>query len=390
MSQKEGSFFRRHAVWMATATLMGTVIGAGVLAIPSVIAQSGFLVGAIDIIVIGLAMLLLNLSLGEIVLRTNGHHQLTGYMEKYLGPWGKRLMMFSMIFGIYGALIAYIIGEGETLRTLFGGNPLWYSLLFFVVISLVIYKGVKATGRTALVVISFSVTVIILLSIFAIFDINVTNLTSFYPARFLVPYGVILFAFLGTAAIPELREELIKEKQKLKKAIIIGSIVPIVIYLLFAAVVVGIVGLDGFTLLEPNQQIATVALSLYANPVIGILANVFAVLSMLTASLSLGLALREMYQYDYRLSPRAAFALTMILPFVLGISHLTTFIRVIDVTGAITGGVAGILIVLAYRKAQRTGERTPEYALHLPAGFYWLLLLLFSGGIVYQLLKTIV
>ncbi len=390
MSQKEGSFFRRHAVWMATATLMGTVIGAGVLAIPSVIAQSGFLVGAIDIIVIGLAMLLLNLSLGEIVLRTNGHHQLTGYMEKYLGPWGKRLMMFSMIFGIYGALIAYIIGEGETLRTLFGGNPLWYSLLFFVVISLVIYKGVKATGRTALVVISFSVTVIILLSIFAIFDINVTNLTSFYPARFLVPYGVILFAFLGTAAIPELREELIKEKQKLKKAIIIGSIVPIVIYLLFAAVVVGIVGLDGFTLLEPNQQIATVALSLYANPVIGILANVFAVLSMLTASLSLGLALREMYQYDYRLSPRAAFALTMILPFVLGISHLTTFIRVIDVTGAITGGVAGILIVLAYRKAQRTGERTPEYSLHLPAGFYWLLLLLFSGGIVYQLLKTIV
>ena len=187
MSQKEGSFFRRHAVWMATATLMGTVIGAGVLAIPSVIAQSGFLIGAIDIIVIGLAMLLLNLSLGEIVLRTNGHHQLTGYMEKYLGPWGKRLMMFSMIFGIYGALIAYIIGEGETLRTLFGGNPLWYSLLFFVVISLVIYKGVKATGRTALVVISFSVTVIILLSIFAIFDINVTNLTSFYRARFLVP-----------------------------------------------------------------------------------------------------------------------------------------------------------------------------------------------------------
>lgn len=390
MSQKEGSFFRRHAVWMATATLMGTVIGAGVLAIPSVIAQSGFLIGAIDIIVIGLAMLLLNLSLGEIVLRTNGHHQLTGYMEKYLGPWGKRLMMFSMIFGIYGALTAYIMGEGETLRTLFGGNPLWYSLLFFVVISLVIYKGVKATGRVALVVISFSVTVIILLSIFSISDINVTNLTSSHPARFLVPYGVILFAFLGTAAIPELREELIKEKQKLKKAIIIGSILPIVIYILFAAVVVGIVGLDGFTLLEPNQQIATVALSIYAHPVIGMLANVFAVLSMLTASLSLGLALREMYQYDYRLSPRAAFALTMVLPFVIGISHLTTFIRVIDVTGTVTGGVAGILIVLAYQKAKRTGERRPEYSLHLPSGFYWILLLLFSGGIVYQLVKTIV
>ena len=77
------------------------------------------------------ALLLVNLMAGEIVLRTKKQHQLTGYAEKYLGKWGKRLMMFSMAFSIYGALTAYLIGEGEVLKAIFRwGDPLWYSIIF--------------------------------------------------------------------------------------------------------------------------------------------------------------------------------------------------------------------------------------------------------------------
>ena len=90
------NFFR------AIALLCGTVIGAGVLGIPYVIAQTGFFVGLLTILFLGLAILMLNLFVGEIVLRTPGNHQLPGYAEKYLGKWGKRLVVFSMLFGIYG------------------------------------------------------------------------------------------------------------------------------------------------------------------------------------------------------------------------------------------------------------------------------------------------
>ena len=103
---------RKHFL-EAIATLTGMVIGAGILGIPYVIAKSGFLTGLIDLVIIGLAILVLNLYVGEIVLRTKEKHQLTGYAKKYLGKWGKRLMMFSMVFGLYGALIAYTIKEGE-------------------------------------------------------------------------------------------------------------------------------------------------------------------------------------------------------------------------------------------------------------------------------------
>src|SRR3989344_5504492 len=97
----------------ASAILIGTTIGAGFLAIPYAIAKSGFFVGLFYLVFLGLVILYLNLALGEIGLRTQGQHQLTGYAQRYLGKWGKRLMFFSMIFGIYAAILAYLTGVGN-------------------------------------------------------------------------------------------------------------------------------------------------------------------------------------------------------------------------------------------------------------------------------------
>ena len=89
---KNKGFFANHKLAMAAATLIGTIVGAGILGIPYVIAKAGFLYGFFIILLIGFAFLFLNLSTGEIVLRTKTQHQLTGYAEKYLGQWGKRLI----------------------------------------------------------------------------------------------------------------------------------------------------------------------------------------------------------------------------------------------------------------------------------------------------------
>ena len=69
----------------AVATLIGTMVGAGVLGIPYVFARAGFVTGLIDLIILGTAIVFIYLYLGEVVLRTKGNHQLTGYAEKYLG-----------------------------------------------------------------------------------------------------------------------------------------------------------------------------------------------------------------------------------------------------------------------------------------------------------------
>src|SRR3989344_2068768 len=101
------------------ATLTGTIIGAGVLGMPYVIAKAGFLTGTLALLALGIMAIFMYLYLGEIVLRTKGNHQLTGYAEIYLGKWGKKLMFLAMAVGIYGALAAYLIGSSGTLSRLF-------------------------------------------------------------------------------------------------------------------------------------------------------------------------------------------------------------------------------------------------------------------------------
>ncbi|MFC1801560.1 aromatic amino acid transport family protein [Nanoarchaeota archaeon] len=394
MLQKRGQtkehkdFFSRNKLWMASATLMGTVIGAGVLGIPYVIAQSGLLLGIINLLVVGVALLILHLCLGEITLRTKGLHQLSGYMEKYLGKLGKHFMAFSMIVGIYGAMTAYIIGEGEIIKTILGGNPIIYSLIFFALVSFIIFVGLKATGRAEMVVTGLMILVVLVIGIFSFSNINTDYFSGIHWQSIFLPYGVILFAFVGTAAIPELREQLIKEKKKMKKAIFLGSLIPIAIYLIFAVVVVGLIGLTNFNSLAPNDRIATIALSIFTNKGLGLAANIFAGFAMFTSFLGLGLALRQMYEYDYNVKKMWAFFITIIPPVIIAFSGLTNFIAILGFSGAIAGGVDGILIMLAYWKAKRQGQRKPEYTINIGKFITTLLIVMFSLGIIYQLWQT--
>lgn len=390
MFKKRGSpekgFLSRHKILLAIATLVGTIVGAGILAIPYVVAQSGFLLGFIITVVLGLSLLLLNLMAGEIVLRTKQQHQLTGYAEKYLGRWGKRLMMFSMVFGIYGALTAYLIGEGETLKALVGwGHPLWYSLIFFVLAFLVIYQGVKAAGKVDLILVLLLLMVVAIIGIFSYKNIVINNLTSISWAKFFAPYGVILFALAGITSVPQMQEVLGEKKDTMKKAIIIGSTIPIILYLLFAFIVVGLIGLPNFEVLQPNERIATVALSIYSSPIFGVLANCIAILSMFTSFLTLSIALIEMYEYDYVFSHSLALALTLSIPLLVTMLKLSTFITVVALTGAVAGGLQSILIIFMFWKAKKRGERVPEYSLKTYTFLGWFLVVLFALGVVLEL-----
>ncbi|MBI2582019.1 amino acid permease [Candidatus Woesearchaeota archaeon] len=386
----ETSFLSQHKTLIGIGTLLGAIVGAGILAIPYVIAQSGLLFGFILTVILGLSLLLVNLMAGEIILRTKKQHQLTGYAEKYLGPWGKRLMMFSMIFSIYGALTAYLIGLGETVAAIFHwGHPLLYTAVCFLIGFFIIYRGVKATGTVDFLLMGLLIFIILIITVVSYQNITVDNLTTLNFAKFFAPYGVILFALMGLPAVPEVQEVIEPQKEKMKKVLIIGSLIPIFLYLLFAAVVVGVIGLDNFEVLEPNQRIATVALSIYSSPVLGIFANLIAVLAMFTSFLTLGTALIEMYEYDYALRHSSALILTFFIPLTITLFSLSTFISIIALTGAVAGGLQVILIIFTFWKARTQGERVPEYSLPRHTFLGSLLILLFSIGVAIELLQIV-
>ena len=362
----------------AIAIMVGTIIGAGIFGIPYVIYQAGFLTGILLMFIIAAAICLIHLYIGEIALSTEKIHQLTGYAEKYLGVKGKYAMFVSVFFGFYGALLAYVIGEGQALAALFGGNSFWYSLGFFVVAAFLVYKGMNIVKKA-----DFFLSFLVLLIVFVIAlvgapHLNWRNLQEFNLLKILIPYGVIFFAMGGVSAVPQLREVLRGREKQIKKAIIIGTGMPLLVYLLFTFMVIGISG-------SMITEVATVGLGRIVGESMILFGNLFAVLAMTTSFLTLGLALKSTYLFDFKLKPGLAWGLTVALPLIMFILGLHSFVRVIGLAGALGGSIEGLLILLIVYKLKNKRERQPEYQISKNPILMGLLALLFVGGIVYTL-----
>jgi len=366
----------------AIATLTGCVIGAGILGIPYVVSKSGFTIGLIWLILLGLSALLINLYLGEIVLRTKGFHQLTGYAKRYLGKYGRIFMTFSMIIGIYGALLAYIIGVGSSLNTILPGlTDFQWSLIFFIFVTLIVLIGIEIIEKMEIGMSIIIISIVAFIAVYMISSTNflISNLKFIDTNNIFMPYGVILFAYLGTAAIPEMHEELKDNKRLIKKSIIIGSIIPIILYIVFTLVAIGVSGTS-------ITEISTIGLGLIYGKWMIIFLNIFAVFAMTTSFLSLGLALKEMYHFDFKLKSIPSWSLTVIVPLALFLLSHKSFIEVLWFAGSIAAGLAGILIVLMHWNGRKYGNRKPEYTVMKSYIIGSILIILFTAGIIYEIL----
>src|SRR3989344_4255301 len=159
----------------AVCIVIGTIIGAGFLGIPYVAMQSGFTIALFHLIIVGIIITLSMLYLGEVILRTKEPHQLIGYAEKYLGKRGKKLMSFSLIFGIYSALTAYLIAQGESWSYLLFSNAshsLAAGLLFWFFLSIFVYFGLKALEEAEPLVVSLIAILIASIAVFIFHKID--------------------------------------------------------------------------------------------------------------------------------------------------------------------------------------------------------------------------
>jgi len=371
----------RKKLITTVSIMVGTCIGAGVLGIPYIAAQIGFFAALIYIILIGLIILALNLYMGEIALRTKGKHQIPGYAEKYLGRKGMLLLEFATIFGIYSAIVAYMLGMGESLSFLIFNNAN-YTILIGILIGLLmaalLWRGLKALKRYEKI--GVGIILLLLLVIFVIFvkDISFSNLYGFNAASLFLPFGVILFALTSFHAVPEIEIVLHKNEKLMKKALVLGTAIPIIFYILFAFIVVGVKGMG-------TPEIATLALG----PVF-ILLGIF---TMFTSYLSLGVALQDNFKFDERMKRKTAWFLTAIVP--IGIFLLTrffkyfSFIKILSIGGVISTGIIAILVLQMVKKAKKQGDRKPEYEMPINWFIIGLLSLIFILGVVYELVQLI-
>lgn len=364
--------------WATAFTLTGTIIGAGILGLPYVFSQSGFLVGLFWLTSLALIMTFTNLALGEITLRTRGKHQLTGYAKKYLGKWGKRLMFTAVLFGIYSALLAYLVGEGQSLSKLIAPDipPILFGIIFWLTMTLLLREGLKGLKKIE----TYGVIAIIAI-IFGVFIrflplIKPHNLLSTHTANFFAPIGVVMFALLGFTSIPELRKEIKGSEKLLKKAIIIGSLIPVILYAIFSATFIGVLG-------SSITQVATLSF--------GPLMTILGIFTMLTSYFVLSFSLSSTFRLDLKTTKRKNFIFTSLVPLTLYIAseyfQKTTFTFILGIGGVISGGVTGILILLMALKAKSStrGKNEPEINMPINVPLVVILSLVFIISIILEL-----
>lgn len=339
----------------AISTLTGTIIGVGLFSLPYITLKVGFEVMLGYFFVLGFLVILIHQFFGELALKTPDLKRMPGFAKYHLGDWGEKFAFLISILGLSGAILAYLIVGGEFLSELlspfFGGENLIWTLVYFSLGALFIFFGIRIVSKIELwgLILFFAILLLIFFKAKGI--INVENFfirnQKIDIKNFFLPYGPILFSLWGASLIPEIEEMLGSKKHLLKLVISLSILIPILVYLFFIYLILGISGAQ-------TTESALVGLKNFLGEEVASLALLFGILTTFTSFITLGLTLRNIYWYDLKLERNLAFLLTIFPPLILFLIGVKRFLSVISFVGSVMLGLEGILILLMYQKIQKS------------------------------------
>ena len=337
----------------AISTLSGTIIGVGLFSLPYIASKVGLPVMLAYFLVLGILVTIVHMFFGELALKTPDYKRLPGFAKIYLGDVGRSVALISMILGLLGAVLAYLIVGGEFLanffQPFFGGSNLGYTFLYFLLGAIFIFFDIKAVSKIEFWGLVLFVVILGIIFAAGFPAIKLENLslvamkTEIDFNNLFLPYGAILFSLWGAALIPEVEEMLQGKKSLLKKIIPASIFIPVFIYLFFVFFVLGVAGLE-------TTPSALPGLKNFLNSTIVSLGLFFGVLTTFTSFIALGLTLKKVFWYDLKIEKNVSWGIACFLPLALFLIGIKDFIGVISFVGGIMLGIDGILILLMYSK----------------------------------------
>ncbi|MBB4935025.1 amino acid permease [Lipingzhangella halophila] len=351
--------------WQGAAIIFGANIGAGILSLPFGARNGGVLALVVALAIAGFLTTVSMLYVAEVSLRTKEPLQLSGLARKYLGNVGSWLIFAGVVINGLGALIAYASGSGSILADLLGISPLLGSTLFFVPGVVVIWLGLKATGRSEQAITIAMLAIILLLSAWTFIGpgIELANVSYMNP-YFVVPIiNLAVFAFIAQYTVPELARGLASHSPRaLPRAVVAGMCATGFLLALVPLAALGMMGRDGVS------EVITIAWGEGLGTLAYYLANIFALLAMLTSFWAIGLTLMtnifDRFRWPATGSPGhrlAALALIAVPPFLIATIGLAGFVSALGYAGGFAGAIMSIVPVLMLRRARAAGDQEPAW-----------------------------
>jgi len=380
----------------------GTAIGAGMLALPIHTAMSGFIPSAIAFVISWFFMTLAALLLLEVNLWLPGEKDLLSMISATMGKGAKAISWILYLLLLYSLIAAYLEGSSAWLIKLhLSQTKVTLSRVLSISIIILLFGGIASMG-TAITEkcnrwLAFGL-------IIAYFILIASSLTSIVPAQLerrewtqtFSIFSLLITAFGFSVVLPSLTNYLDRNVRSLKKVIILGSIIPLVIYLFWELVSLGIIPLEGeigFRKLAENDNGTGVALALehiVGNHWISQSSQWFSIFAILTSLLGVSLALFHFLADALRLNPKKGFnrltlfILTYLPPFCVVLFYPSGFGRILSFAGIIVAVLLGIIPAIMVWRG-RYHQNIPHPGFRLFGGKVMIILIIFFFSCVAML-----
>lgn len=230
--------------------IVGTSIGGGMLALPIAAAELGFFKSSILLLLSWLIMTSSAFLLLEVNLWLPPESNLISMAQATLGRAGKYATWFMYLLLFYSLVAAYIAGGSDFFHSLFGfagiNIPAWLTAIIFTgILSAIVYQGIRAVDYTNRVLMFSKLSILLFLLIMLLAHIKPINLSGGQFTGLTMSFTVMLTSFGYANVIPSLRTYFKDDLKKLRRIVLIGSLIPLVCYIFWDLAIMGVVPRGG-------------------------------------------------------------------------------------------------------------------------------------------------
>lgn len=330
--------------------IVGTSIGAGMLALPVANAATGFWQSSLFLFVCWLFMTLGAFFILEANLYLPRGKHMVSMAAATLGNYGLLIAWISYLLLLYSLLSAYISGGADVLNGLLVKiglhlNEWQTSTLFTLVFGLVVYGGIHYVDFVNRGLMFGKLVVYALLVILIAPHIQVAQFQQGSMAYITGSIMILITSFGFAIIVPNLRDYFNDDIKTLKQVIFIGSLIPLICYVAWDAVIIGSLpstGDNGLASLMNNPRTTSALANLLSeqlqNRQISALFNFFTSICMLTAFLGVSLCLYSFLADGLKLGDRGShgfglFLLTFLPPLLIVIYYPGAYIHALSYAG---------------------------------------------------------
>ncbi|MEO0935082.1 MAG: aromatic amino acid transport family protein [Cyanobacteria bacterium J06641_2] len=379
----------------STALIAGTTVGAGILALPAVTLPSGVLPSTALLIGVWLYAVLSALLIAEVTLngmryKGRASNGLLAMVESTLGGMEARFAGGAYLFLHYALLIAYVSQGGEILISAVKGIwdlpdlPTWMgSTGFAVIFGAILYLGrdrfiERLNSFFVLVVIASFVGLLLL----GVTQVHPNSLLSQDWTALPPALSVMLVALFFHNIVPVVATQLEGDRDKVRQSIVVGSAIPLMMFLLWNAVILGSVtptmleNIGNSSVFDPLQILRAGD----AGEWLGILVTVFSEFAIATSFIGFFYGLRDLFK-DMNLfsgGSKASLPLISLILFPpMGFSALNPniFYTALDYAGTFSVSILGGVIpaVMAWKQRDKYKELNQNL---VPGGKFMLVIMI--------------